>query len=209
MSDSRSVTSRRNELIALVEQNRKAKSEEILQAARTEAQRIIKTGFAEARIRVTEAIDKERRRKAVVENTVLARKKTEERQQKLLESEALLKESREILKKVLIQRWEDATAREAWFNFVTEQAMRFLPQGEWQVVTPFEITEVDMEHIKSRIKPNPTSPIIFTHDALIEAGLKIGCNNAWVDGSLAMLLADSNSIDSQLLGLIDAGGKKS
>ncbi|MBF0444897.1 MAG: hypothetical protein HQL68_04860 [Magnetococcales bacterium] len=209
MSDSRSVTSRRNELIALVEKNRDAKREEILQAARVEAQRILKTGFAEARKRVTEAIGKERRIKTLVENTVLARKKTEERQQKLQESQALLKESREILKNVLIQRWKDDTAREAWLNFVTEQAMRFLPQGEWQVVSPTELSQLDMAHIKSRIKQNPTSPIMFTQDAAIEAGLKIGCNNAWVDGSLAMLMADSNSIDAQLLGLIDESGKKS
>jgi hypothetical protein len=209
MSDSRSVTTRRNELIALVEKNRDAKREEIIKEARVEAHRLIKTGFAEARIRVTEAIGKERRRQAVVENTVLARKKTEERQQKLQESEALLKQSRDILKNVLIQRWEDDTARKAWLNFITEQAMRFLPQGEWQVVSPGELSQVDMAHIKSRIKQNPTSPILFTQDASIEAGIKIGCNNAWVDGSLAMLLADSNSIDAQLLGLIDDSEKKS
>ncbi|MBF0382308.1 MAG: hypothetical protein HQL69_14890 [Magnetococcales bacterium] len=209
MSDNRSVTTRRNELIALVEQNRDAKREEILQTARQEAQRIIKTGFAEARTRVTEAIYNERRRQAVVENTALARKKTEERQRKLQESQALLNESRELLKNVLKQRWEDATAREAWLGYIAEQALRFLPQGEWQVVTPQELSGEDMAHIKGRIKQNPTSPIVFTQDATIEAGLKIGCNNAWVDGSLAMLLADSNSIDAQLLGLIDASENES
>jgi hypothetical protein len=208
MSDN-SVSNRMNELINIVEQNRDAKQQEILEAARSEAQQILKNAYSQARKRVGEVVAQERRIQAEVENTARARLETEQRQQQLQRSEALLKESREILEKALVQRWQDQTARRAWLNFIAQQAGRFLPKGQWQVVSPAPLDKDDITHLKNCISKKPTPPLTFQSEEKLVAGLKIGCNNAWVDGTLDMLLADTRSIDAQLLGLIAATGKQS
>ncbi|MBF0357254.1 MAG: hypothetical protein HQL70_01530 [Magnetococcales bacterium] len=208
MSDN-PVSNRMNELIKIVEQNRDAKQQEILEAARSEAQQIVKNAHQLARKRVKEVVAQERRMRTEVENTVRARQETEQRQQQLQQSETLLKESRKILEKALVRRWQDQTARRAWLNYIAKQAGRFLPKGHWQIISPAPLDEGDIAHLKKCLSKKTAQSLDFQSEDKLVAGLKIGCKNAWVDGTLDILLADTRSIDAQLLGLIAATGKQS
>ncbi len=209
MSVNNSVASRMDELIAMVQQDRDVKRREILDKANEEADRIVKNSHKNARLRVKEAVAEERRLFAEAENTAQARLETDERRKRLKESEALLQLGRAALREALMERWHNPEARKEWLAMVTEQAVEFLPDGEWEIVCSQGVEAQEIQDMQSRIEKERAIKSFETNDAGLVAGLKIGCNQAWVDGSITALLADSRAIDAQLLGLIAAVGKQS
>jgi vacuolar-type H+-ATPase subunit E/Vma4 len=209
MSINNSVATRMDELISLVEAGRNEKQQDILIKARAEAENILKRAYRDARLQVKDAVVQERRLFAEAENTATARRETEQRRQRLQESEALLEQGRIELKKALLERWQNPESRKSWLNMVVLQAIDFLPDGDWEIVCSEEVEKGYMKEIKSHINKKRSCTVHFKTKTKLGAGVKIGSMQAWVDGSLETLLADTNSIDAQLLGLIASAGKPS
>lgn len=209
MNDNSSVQTRMDELIALVAKGRDAKREEILSAAHAEAELILKNAHHNARKRVGEVIAQERRNLAEAQNSVRAHLESGQRRHRMKEAEALVKAGRAQLEQAMLQRWQDATARGAWLDFVATQAIRFLPQGHWQLVCAEGVDMSEIDKLKNRVDQKRSCQLSSQSEAALKAGLKVGCLGAWVDGTLEGLLADSRSIDAQLLGLITATGEHS
>jgi hypothetical protein len=209
MSDPHSVTTQMAALISLVEESRESKQREILMAAQGEAAEIIINSYGEARLRLKEQVAKERRQMAQAQKSAQAQRETEQRRHRLKSYDALLIKARLLLKTALENRWNEPSSRKDWLDFVANQAIRFLPRGEWQVLCGRGIGEEDRQRLKERIEKECPSTLLFQVDEESNVGLKIGCKGAWVDGTLDGLLADSRSIDGQLLGLMALIGKQS
>lgn len=191
------------ELLDLVTQNRDAACQEILDAAHRQAGEIVWNAEEAARKREREAVAREQGNRAWELEAARAAQETGLRQQRLNRTRDLLVRGRELLTASLLARWWDPAGRMLWLGFVVERANRFLPVGGWEVVHPEGWEVAELKPFLARLQATEADEVRFRLDAEIRAGLRIGCQGAWVDGTIAGITARGEEIDAMLLAMLE------
>lgn len=202
MSDT--VDTPREGLIELIMATRDARSAEILDQAREQAQARIHAAFQEARQRVSRAIDEERVRARGLLTVNEARLETHNRQRYQDAVQHMLSRARHRLGAALLARWNDAAQRKQWLEHLLGQALARLPKAHWIIEHP-EGWDSDaiaswLERVAEHTGARPT----LKTDKRIAAGLRIQAGGACLDGTLAGLLADERAVQAKLLAQLEA-----
>lgn len=187
-------------LLDRVERDREERCREILEAARSEADRIRAQAYAEGRQRLHRTVTEERRRVQERLRSARAERETRERRQRHRQVNAALERAWQLLEGALEDRWADPRGREEWVRGALEQAERFLPPGTWTLEHP---EGLDPETLPEALAVPERITLETRADPGLAAGIRIRCGAAEVDASPSGLLADRERIRSRLLAAIE------
>ncbi|MBF0626626.1 MAG: hypothetical protein HQL91_00245 [Magnetococcales bacterium] len=198
-----------DQMLAAIEQKRRAEQERILDQARNEAAALLAAAHRTARQRMHALVLQERRLQDQALQTARIQEETEQRNHAMSVIKRHLDEARGQLDSALLARWRDPQARALWIAASLEKALTFLPQGAWTVRHPVDLESTEWQKIRQELmaqgRPEPTAQ----PDETLEAGLRLGCQGAWVDGSASGLTVNRLAIDAGLLALLQAQGVSS
>jgi hypothetical protein len=200
MSEAHSVLEAQvDTLLALLEQHRAERCAQLLAQAQERRHAVLREAYAEARLRVREAIRSERRRGASRLEATRAQLETRARQQQHRTALLLLQQGWELLGQAVLQRWTAAPQRRAWAGALLQQALQVLPRCGWTIEHPpgWDVAECDELHGAIQAHCG-NAPQLRGNDQL-HAGLRIHAEGACLDGTLEGLLADREAIEAQLL----------
>ncbi len=178
-------------LLDLVESARAERCAQILGEAKAQADALRAQSRAEARARLRQAFDEQRRLAAERIAAARARLATQRRLHEQRHTAALLALARERLPAELKALWADESARAAWVARGFEAARRQLPAGTWDVSHAAGWPEAERAALAGSAS--------FTEDAALGAGLRIAAAGNVVDASLAGLLAGRAEFEARLL----------
>lgn len=199
-----SVDTPREALIELIVATRNARSAEILDQAREQAQARIRVGFHEARLRVSRAVDEERVRAHSLLAVNEARLETHNRQHYQDAVQYMLARTRHRLDTALLTRWQQPDGRRQWLDDLLAQALRRLPDATWLIEYPSTWDSSEISHWLDRIKTQTGSAPTLRSDERIQGGLRIQAGGACLDGTIGGLLADERAVQARLLAQLEA-----
>ncbi|MBF0417711.1 MAG: hypothetical protein HQL86_05615 [Magnetococcales bacterium] len=191
-----------NQMLSFVESRRVAEREAILNQARAEAERLIAEAHRKARLRVKEMVAQERRLRTQALHGAQVRAETERRNHEMRLTQRALEQERRLLEEALLARWRDEASRRQWLESCVGQALRLLPVGVWEIVRPVGFSSEDLTFLMAHLGAAGVVEVIERSEADLEVGIRIGCRGAWIDGSLAGLLAKGQGIEAHLLALM-------
>ncbi|MBF0162004.1 MAG: hypothetical protein HQL88_06925 [Magnetococcales bacterium] len=165
--------------------------QQIVQEAQQQAAELVAAATEAARQREKTAQHAEEERWAAATANLQARQATERRQHRLRQRQALLEEGWALLLEAVAQRWADPAQRALWVASLVAEASSLFPQGEWCVQHPpqWAVTEWTTRHPDDQ----------WQADARLTAGLRIGCQGAWLDGTLQGMMANRQTLTALLL----------
>lgn len=199
-----SVDTPREALIELIAATRDARSAELLQQAREQAQARVRNAFHEARQRVARAIEEERVRARGLLVMNAARLETHNRQRYQDAVQHMLARARHRLGAALLARWNDAGQRRLWLEHLLGQALTRLPKAHWRVAHPVNWDSAEVAAWLDRIEERSGARPQLAGVPQIVAGLRIEAGGACLDGTLDGLLADERAVQAQLLAQLEA-----
>jgi hypothetical protein len=191
----------RNEqaLIALVEEDAERKRSEMLGAARSDAEAIVRSAHVEARAAMRRAFEDERRLERQRVGAAEANLETRRRLALQRRNAALVAAAWPLLPAAFVARWRDPRTRQLWVDDAADHACAALPKAAWAVAHPVDWPAAERERLASRIASHCGKEPLFVPDATVQAGLRITADGTSVDATIAALLADRNEIAGQLL----------
>lgn len=193
-------------LLALVEDDRAARSAAIASEAEAKARAMLREARASARAKLREALAEERRRLREKMGAAEAELATARRGATQKRSSEFLARAWKELPGALLERWNHPESRALWAEHVLAVARESLPGTNWAVAHAPGWPESETAALAARLAPDP----VFAPDATIRAGLKVRAAGNLVDGTLEGLLADRDGIGARLLDLFQpaAGGSE-
>ncbi len=200
MSEAHSVLDAQvDTLLTLVEQHRTERCAQLLTQAQERRHAVLSEAYAEARLRLREAILSERRRGQDKLDATRAQLETRARQQQHRTALLLLQHGWELLGQAVLQRWKSAPQRHVWVGVFLHRALQVLPRCGWVIEHPpgWDIAECHQLHDAIQAHCGD-APQLRDNDQL-HAGLRIHADGACLDGTLEGLLADREAIEAQLL----------
>ncbi|MBF0159586.1 MAG: hypothetical protein HQL58_08665 [Magnetococcales bacterium] len=193
-------------MLTLVEQQRQQQQSQIMTEAHQEAAAIVAAVHQQARQRMKEAIRLERRRLDQALKSAQAQQETELRRQSLDLTKRLLHKGRALLDQALVELWQIPEHRATWISALGQRASLFLPPGQWEVHYPSTLDRAELAPVMACASQSGHEPPLLQGMESIQAGLSIGCQDAWVDGTAAGLVADRDGIDALLLAQLQSKG---
>jgi hypothetical protein len=179
-------------LLNLVEAGRAQQCAQILGEARAQATAVRGRSIAEARARVRQAFDEQRRHHAERLDAAQARLATQRRLHAQQHTAALLALAREQLPHQLLAGWLDAPTRAAWVAGTLAAVRRQLPTGDWTVCHAAGWPAAERAAVAA---PH----LVFVEEPALRAGLKVAAAGNVVDATLGGLLAGRAEFEARLL----------
>ncbi|MGB7934578.1 MAG: hypothetical protein WCH04_20595, partial [Gammaproteobacteria bacterium] len=109
------------------------------------------------------------------------------------------------LRKALLARWSQETARRQWIDFLVHRACTLLVATDWQIEHPLDWQVQERAALEELLAGQLGRLPEFIARKQISAGLRICANGTCVDGTLEGLLRDQTRIESLLLARFNAG----
>lgn len=188
------------QLLEYLERERSQRCREILDRADAEADDLRREARRRALALVHEAVKRERARRVDQLRREHARIDAKFRRERFKRELKGLERARSRLIEALVERWESgAAARRQWLRMTCEQALVFLPDGQWRVAHPPDWDRREARRaiaVLERLRP---SVKIEFEDGEQDAGLLLTCGSASVDSRPEGLLADRSRVDGLLL----------
>ncbi|MEO5353000.1 MAG: hypothetical protein H7835_07285 [Magnetococcus sp. XQGC-1] len=186
-------------LLLQIARHRDESCQQILQAANAQAAEWIASAKAEAKRRVSIAKKAEKERLAEAQATLKARQATELRQQQLRQTQAMLEQGWTLLLESVTRHWEQPELRAIWLSNLAQRAAQLFANGTWTIRHPpqWHPQEWGTLHPESRFQADPD----------LTAGLCIGCQGAWLDGSLQGMMANRQALSALLLAQLERDEK--
>lgn len=192
------------QLLEYLERQRAQRCEDLLERADAEADELRREARRRALALVREAVRRERSRREARLREERARIDARFRRERFRRERRELKRARTRLAEALVERWDSGVeARHEWIRMTCEQALTFLPDGEWRVVHPrgWDASEgAPFMELLKRVRPEVE--IEFEEDEQ-DAGLLVGGGPAAVDTRPAGLMADRRRVDGLLLRAVE------
>ncbi|MBF0401859.1 MAG: hypothetical protein HQL90_13965 [Magnetococcales bacterium] len=182
-------------LLQRLSQHQEAACQEILAAAEAQAAELIATATAEAKRREAEAVRAAEQRWAEAQAMLQARQATDERQYRLRQTQAVLERGWNLLLTVLEQRWTVASQRRLWVAMLVQRAERLFATADWVVQHPLQWQTAELGIDRAEIR--------FQADAGLTAGLRIGCQGAWLDGTVQGMMVNRQELSALLLAQLE------
>lgn len=200
------VRTRMQALLDMVESDRQARCQALLDQARAEAATLLAQARVQARTQMRETFADERQRARSRIAAAEAELQTRRRKHAQRRVEALLARAWQRLPGVLRQRWHDDVARARWVRMAFDAARAALPPGTWTVVHGPDWPAPEREALAEQCREAVGAAPRFVIDERIDAGLCIGTEGSMVDATLAGLLADRSEIGGRLIGELEPRG---
>ncbi|MBF0613599.1 MAG: hypothetical protein G8237_00595 [Magnetococcales bacterium] len=196
-----------DDMLAAIARHSHDEQERILTQARQEAAALIANAHQQARQRMRTWVANERRLLKQTLQNIHAQEETEQRNHTMQRINRHLEEARLLLDRALLERWHNPPQRQLWIEALVMRALQILPPGEWEICLPPDlVTDAGMEPLTQRIMTAGLPAPRLRPDARIMAGIRLGCQGVWLDGSVAGLLANRPAIDAALLALMHNQG---
>jgi hypothetical protein len=193
-------------LLALVEEDRRAKCGAVVEEANERARALLAQAHADARAQVRAAFAEERARAATAVAAARARLATRRRLYEQQRAAALLATGLARLPGVLRDAWRDEALRATWVDAVVASALAALPRTTWRIAHPPAWPAAEQHAVAARLAPALADAPSFAGDATIDAGVRIAAGGNAIDGTLAGIVADRATIGARLLGLLEVAG---
>ncbi|SMH54132.1 hypothetical protein [Maritimibacter sp. HL-12] len=186
-------------LIARIEAETEAELVRIRAKAEAEAAAEVQAAHARARARVHEEIAALKRTRAEALRFETARLDTARRQLRGTEARAEIEAGLPALEAALAALWNEAETRMGWARAALRLgADRFGP-GDWVVTHPGDLTPDEIDRLAREVKQATGTAPGFEPDPSLGAGLQVRAATAWLDASLAALIADREATGAALL----------
>ncbi len=192
------IESRAEQLLAMIEAHRDARSNAILDEARERCARLRGEAAASAHARMRAAFAEERRHAAERIGAAQARLDTRRRIVAQHRAQALLAAAWQQFPPALMQRWADPVTRRTWIAHAIATAREVLRDGAWRIVHAADWDAAEREALARELAPAGIA-LAFTPDEGIRAGLRIHAGANMIDCTLDGLLADRADIGARLL----------
>jgi hypothetical protein len=200
------LSSRVQQLLEVVDQDREKRCAELLDQARAEADAIVRQAWRKTRVRlhheVLQAREQYRHHLLLEQASNAARR----RQLSDRVDRAWLEQAWQPLQEALIRRWQTAESRTLWIEAVTRQAMARLLRRDWQIEHPSDWPTAEQQQLASRLQAALGETPVFVADPALRAGLRVRAEGTCVDGSCAGLLRDRAHIEALLLAAARGAG---
>jgi len=200
------VRTRMQALLDMVESDRLARCQALLDQARAEAASLRAQARAQARTQLREAFAEERQRARSRIAAAEAELQTRRREHAQRRVEALLARAWQRLPEVLRERWREEPARARWVRMAFDAARAALPPGAWVVTHGPDWPQAERDALAGLCRDAAGALPRFVADERIDAGLRIGAEGSTVDATLAGLLADRDEIGGRLIGELESQG---
>jgi hypothetical protein len=191
-------------LLALIEEDRARRCEEIEAEAARVATQLLGEARAAALGRVREALVHERRRLRDGLAAIDAALATEVRLRDQRGFRALLDRTWERLPAVLAARWADAAQRSDWVHHVIGAARAALPVGEWTIAHGPGWPLPEREALAESLERLGITAA-FVERPAFGPGLEVRCHGNRVDGTASGLTSDAGEVGARLLECLAAG----
>jgi vacuolar-type H+-ATPase subunit H len=182
-----------------VEQRRDEEQATILAAAHQDADVILRDAFRTARQRVKPIVAELRTNEQRALGKARAAQATQRRERLLSRQARMLTVGQTLLRESLMIRWHDPATRAIWTRHVADTGRTVLPKKVWTVHHPPDWPESEQNALSEALHTwcGATPPLRADPD--IEAGIRLTCAGVRVDGTLAGLLTDTQTIQARLL----------
>jgi hypothetical protein len=190
-------------LLDLVEADRARQCAQIVGDENARAAALRAQAHHEARVRMRQAFEEQRRRRQSGIAAAQARLATQRRLHAQQRHTALLDLAWQQLPRELHARWQHGEARAAWVEHVLAAARERMPQGPWRIVHAPDWPAAEQQALAAAHSGADPAPA-FEADAGIAAGLKVVAQGNVIDGTLEGLLADRAELDARLLRQLEA-----
>lgn len=192
-------------LLALIEQDRVRRCDELTTKAELEAAQTLREARAQARARVLDALAQERYRLQDCHTSCEAALATETRLHEQRRFRTLLDLARQRLPQALADRWANAAGRSTWLKHVIDCARAALPVGPWLIAHAPGWPETERATLAASLTDAGITAT-FREDGALAAGLEIRAAGNRIDGTAQGLMDDAGEIGALLLDAIAAAG---
>lgn len=186
-------------LLDLVDGDRERQYAQIVGEARTRAATLRSQAQAEARTRMRQTFDAQRRALQARVAAAQAQLATQLRLHAQQRTSLLLDLARQQLPAALLARWAQPAARAAWVAQVLDVAHARLPAAGWRIVHAADWPVDERAATAVGLALRGHADLAWDTDLGMAAGLKVVAAGNTVDGSLQGLLAESDDVDAALL----------
>lgn len=186
-------------LLELVSDYRQKQCQNLLDRAHQQSRDVVRQAHRNARLRLHRDIQETRQQMRREISAARAKQHTMKMQQRHRSDQEFLNQSWEMLTGKLLQRWQDPAQRQLWTHKILFDAVRFLPDSQWQVDHPQDWSQAERNHFRDLANNHAGRELTFNSVSDLAAGIRISANGAFVDGTLGGLMADRVRIESEIL----------
>jgi hypothetical protein len=186
-------------LIARIEAETEAELARIRAKAEAEAAAEVKAAHARARARVRDEIAALKRTRAEALRFETARLDTARRELRGREARAEIEAGLPALEAALAALWNEPETRIGWARAALRLGVERFGPGAWSVAHPGDMTQGEIATLSEEIEAETGTAPAFETDPALVAGLRIQTSEAWLDASLAALIADREATGAALL----------
>lgn len=190
-------------LLSVVERHRDERCTTLLEAARAQAQQLLKRARREARARMHQAIESAREQGRRQLASAQAQHQTQLRMQRQREDLALLARAWQPLHDRLLERWQQNDSRRRWIDALLAQAAATLIDRHWHIEHPADWPESERAALEARLRTELGQAPVFSAREALTAGLRIRAGDAVIDGSAEGLLRARDSIEAMMLAALN------
>lgn len=190
-------------LLAIVENNKANKCNEILQHAQEESERIIKHAYREARNRLHRDIESVRNNVRQQLSSAEAHRQTRLREMRQRADQEQLLMTQGPLQEALGRRWQTQESRLNWIRYLIQQASITLIERNWQIYHPSDWESQERDYLVQLLQDEFNCNVDFVGQDEISAGLRICDSGACVDGTIDGLTRQKFRIESMMLAMIN------
>ena len=187
------------ELVAEIDRQCAAECRALREAAETEAEALVRDAFAEATRHVRAAMEDLRRDGERRLARARAQIATEMRVRDQAFAARILRDGCPMLVDAVADRWIDPPSRRRWIESLTDEALRRLRPGPWQVEHPLDWSDADRTALLDRLDPAHRAEVAFHGCDDFDAGLRILAGGATLDATPERLMADKPATQALLL----------
>jgi len=192
------------DMLALITAHADRERSAILEQARVEAARLVRSAHRDARARMHQTLVELRsqmRREVAQADAML---ETARRQHQAHCELMLLTQADRPLREGVIARWRDQASRKIWVDHIVAQARTVLPATAWEVEHAPGWPARERDALGQTVAGESGHAPTFTEQADIAAGLRLCAKGACLDGTAESLLADRDAIHARLLAGLNA-----
>jgi len=186
-------------LLQRVTDDRERRCAALRAAAETQAERIVRSARAEARVSVRNAVTQERARMDFGMRQAGARADIEARRQERQKSRELLEQMWAAIGPTMEHRWREPALRRSWIEAVIRQAGMLLAGRPWLIEGGSDWTEQERNEIRIQALGRGANTVECSLDAAIPSGLKIRAGGVCVDGTVPGLLSQREAVEAAFL----------
>ena len=189
-------------LLGVVTANREQRCAEILDAAHSQSNEVVKQAYSHVRLRMHHHILELREKYRQRVTAAYARIHTLMRQQNQVADRALLDSALPLLQQSLMSLWQNPQLRQRWSDGAIEKASSVMLNDNWRIEYPSALSAGEVEHLKHQAVSVHSKTAALTVDDKIKAGIRIIAAGTVVDATLDGLLQQRAVIEAMLISRI-------